>query len=237
MQQRLEPSRMADNISRIHRLMAEAALSAGRRPGEVLLCAACKGRSLDKIRESAALPVDLFGENREQELAENSKAGAYLQKPCHFIGRLQTNKVKKVVGLAAVIQSVGSLHLLEAIHQEAERQRITQDILLQVNIGGEASKGGVPEGELWPILEAAAGMGHLRVRGLMAIPPPAEYGADNRHFFSGMRSLLEQARDKGLCKEPPGVLSMGMSDDFEAAIREGATIVRIGRGIYGDFQE
>ena len=237
MEQRLEPGRMADNISRIRRLINEAALSAGRWPGEVLLCAACKGRSAPAIRESAALPVDLFGENRMQELADNSKAGAYMGKPCHFIGRLQTNKVRKVVGLAAVIQSVGSLRLLEAVHQEAERQRITQDILLQVNIGGETSKGGVLEGELWQILEAAAGMGHVRVRGLMAIPPPAEPGSDNRRFFAMMRGLLEKARGKGFCKEPPDVLSMGMSDDFEAAIREGATIVRIGRGIYGDFPE
>ena len=143
---------MAENVADIREKMARAALAAGRSPSEVLLCAACKTRTVETVRESAALPIDLFGENHVQELVEKTDAGAYLGKPGHFIGHLQTNKIKKVLGRAALIQSVDSEHLLLALEAAAAKADVHQDILLEVNIGGEASKSGItPEG-LFPLL-------------------------------------------------------------------------------------
>lgn len=117
------------------------------------------------------LAIDLFGENHVQELCANFDAGAYCGKPCHFIGHLQTNKIKKVLGRAAVIQSVDSARLLLAIEKEAAKLGLRQDILLEVNIAGEASKSGVSPEELWPLLELCAAQPHIQVRGLMAVPP------------------------------------------------------------------
>lgn len=233
MAQAFDAGRMADNVAEIRRRMAQAAIAAGRRPEEVLLCAACKTRVPEIIRESALLQVDLFGENRVQELVTHFDAGAYEGKPCHFIGHLQTNKVKKVVGLAAVIQSVDSLRLLEAIQVEAAGQNLIQDILFEINIGEELSKDGAAKDDLWPMLDAAAAMQNVRVRGLMAIPPAYDNGSESRRYFAMIRQLLEQGKDRHYENCLLDTLSMGMTDSYEAAILEGATIVRVGMGIYG----
>lgn len=233
MAQAFDAGRMADNVAEIRRRMAQAAIAAGRRPEEVLLCAACKSRTPEIIRESALLQMDLFGENRVQELLANTEAGAYQGKPCHFIGHLQTNKVKKVVGLVAVIQSVDSLRLLEAIQVEAAGQNLIQDILFEINIGEELSKDGAAKDDFWPMLEAAAAMRSVRVRGLMAIPPAYDSESESRRYFAMMRQLLEQARERHYNNCLLDTLSMGMTDSYEAAILEGATIVRVGTGIYG----
>ncbi len=225
--------RMADAVAEVRRRMEEAARLAGRAPKDVLLCAVCKTRTSETVRESAMLPVDLFGENHMQELLSHMDAGAYLGKPCHFIGHLQTNKVKKVVGRAAVIQSVDSLRLLDAIEKEAEKQGLRQDILLELNLGREESKTGAREEELWPLLDRAAGHPHIRVRGLMTIPPVSGGGTDCRFYFARLRRLLEEAKGRRLENTPMDMLSMGMSDSFEAAVLEGATIVRVGTAIYG----
>lgn len=211
--------------------MAEAARRAGRDPHEIKLCAACKTRSVEEVRASAALEIDLFGENHVQELVEKTDAGAYEGKQGHFIGHLQTNKVNKVVGRAALIQSVDSGRLLEKIDTAAARLGLVQDILLEVNIGGEASKSGIDRDGLWVLLEEAAAKEHLQVRGLMAIPPATATPDETRAFFAKMRELLAQAAGRGYGKMD--VLSMGMSGDYEMAIEEGATIVRIGTAIYG----
>lgn len=233
MVQAFDAGRMADNVAEIRRRMAQAAIAAGRRPEEVLLCAACKTRAPEIIRESALLQVDLFGENRVQELVTHFDAGAYEGKPCHFIGHLQTNKVKKVVGLAAVIQSVDSLRLLEAIQVEAAGQNLIQDILFEINIGEELSKDGAAKDDLWPMLDAAAAMQNVRVRGLMAIPPAYDNGSESRRYFAMIRQLLEQGKERHYENCLLDTLSMGMTDSYEAAILEGATIVRVGMGIYG----
>ena len=128
---------MAEAVARIRENMTTAAKAAGRDPGEVLLCAACKTRTVEEVRYSADLPIDLFGENHVQELVEKTDAGAYNGKPGHFIGHLQTNKVNKVVGRAALIQSVDSTRLLDKIEAAAERLGITQEILMEINIGAE----------------------------------------------------------------------------------------------------
>lgn len=223
---------MADKVEEIRARMARAALEAGRRPEDILLCAACKTQPSDTVRQSAALPVDLFGENRMQELAQHHADGAYLGKPCHFIGHLQTNKVRRVVGLVHMIESVDSLKLLSAIAEEALKKGLVQDILFEINIGEEDSKTGAPKELLWPLLEAAAGLPAVRVRGLMAIPPAFDNSPASRRYFARMRGLLEEARARcpGL---PLDTLSMGMTGSFIAAIREGATLVRVGTGIYG----
>ena len=221
---------MTEAVSQIRETMAQAARQAGRRPEDIQLCAACKTRTVEEVRFSAELAIDLFGENHVQELVEKTDAGAYLGKPGHFIGHLQTNKINKVVGRATLIHSVDSLRLLEKIDAAAERLGLVQDILLEVNIGRERSKGGVMPEELWPLLEQAGQKNHIRVRGLMAIPPADAEQAQTVRYFAAMRELLEKGRERyaGL-----DILSMGMSQDYAAAIAQGATIVRIGTAIYG----
>ena len=211
-----------------------AAREAGRDPAGVQLCAACKTRTADTVAASAALAIDVFGENHVQELCANFDAGAYCGKPSHFIGHLQTNKIKKVLGRASLIQSVDSEHLLTAIEKEAAKAGIVQDVLLEVNIGGEASKSGVSPEQLWPLLDAAAAEEHIRVKGLMAIPPVNDDDAQNRRYLAEVYRLFVQAGERGYANVKMETLSMGMSGDFENAIREGATLVRIGTAIYGE---
>lgn len=227
----MEYQELADRVKAVRERMAGAAARAGRKPGDILLCAACKAQPGDKVRAAAHTDIDLFGENRAQEMRDNLQAGAYLDVPVHFIGNLQTNKVRQVVGRAAVIHSVDRGRLLDAIAREAAAQGLVQDILIQVNLAGEQSKAGVAPAELRPLLERAAGHEALRVRGLMAIPPPAD-STENRRYFARMRALLTQAQTLHP-NMPLDTLSMGMSDSFEDAILEGATLVRVGSAIYG----
>ena len=228
----LEEMRQA--VDEIREKMAAAARQAGRAPAAVQLCAACKTRTAQTIAASAALPIDVFGENHVQELCANYDAGAYCGKPSHFIGHLQTNKIKKVLGRASLIQSVDSEHLLLAIEKEAAKAGIVQDILLEVNIGGEESKTGASPDALWPLLDAAAAQAHIRVRGLMAIPPVNDDDARNRRYLAQVYQMFVRAGERGYQNVEMQTLSMGMSGDFENAIREGATLVRIGTAIYGE---
>jgi hypothetical protein len=220
-------------VEDIRRRMADAAREAGRDPAAVQLCAACKTRDAATVAASAALAIDVFGENHVQELCANYDAGAYCGKPSHFIGHLQTNKIKKVLGRACLIQSVGSAHLLAAIEKEAAKLDLVQDVLLEVNIGGEASKSGVSPEELWPLLDLAAAQPHIRVKGLMAIPPVNDDDTANRAYLAAVYKLFVRAGERGYENVRMETLSMGMSGDYENAIREGATLVRIGTAIYG----
>ncbi|WP_295339517.1 YggS family pyridoxal phosphate-dependent enzyme [uncultured Subdoligranulum sp.] len=226
-----QKQQMAEAVAQIRETMAAAARSAGRDPAEIKLCAACKTRTVEEVRYSADLPIDLFGENHVQELVEKTDAGAYNGKPGHFIGHLQTNKVNKVVGRAALIQSVDSTRLLDKIDAAAARLNLTQEILIEINIGAEESKSGVGADDLWPLLDAAAAKEHLKVRGLMAIPPADD--DQTRRFFAQMRELLAAAAARGYENAQMDILSMGMSHDYAMAIAEGATIVRVGTAIYG----
>ena len=214
---------MREAVEEIRAKMAAAAREAGRDPAQVQLCAACKTRTAETVAASAALPIDVFGENHVQELCANFDAGAYCGKPSHFIGHLQTNKIKKVLG-----------HLLAAIEKEAAKAGIVQNVLLEVNIGGEESKTGVAPEALWPLLDAAAAQEHIRVKGLMAIPPVNDDDAQNRRYLAQVYKLFVQAGERGYRNVAMETLSMGMSGDFENAIREGATLVRIGTAIYGE---
>lgn len=224
-------SAMTENVAKIRETMAQAAREAGRDPSEILLCAACKTRTVEEVTASAALPIDLFGENHVQELVEKTDAGAYCGKPGHFIGHLQTNKVNKVVGRATLIESVDSVRLLDKIEHAAAAAGLTQEILIEINIGEESSKSGVDVDGLWALAESAMNRPHVRLRGLMAIPPATATPDETCAFFARMRELLTQARSR--FGSELDVLSMGMSGDYPLAIREGATIVRIGTAIYG----
>lgn len=225
---------MREAVEQIRAKMSAAAREAGRDPSAVQLCAACKTRTAATVAASAALPIDVFGENHVQELCANFDAGAYCGKPSHFIGHLQTNKIKKVLGRASLIQSVDSLHLLAAIEKEAAKAALVQDVLLEVNIGAEQSKTGVAPEELWGLLDAAAAQEHIRVKGLMAIPPVNSDDVRNRRYLAQVYQLFVKAGERGYANVSMETLSMGMSGDFENAIREGATLVRIGTAIYGE---
>ena len=224
---------IAENIARIRAQMESAALKAGRDPKEIKLCAATKMNDADAVRQAIAAGVDYCGENRVQELVQKSKENAYEGAPVHFIGHLQTNKVKQVVGKVDLIQSVDRLNLLEAIQKEAARQEIIQDILLEVNIGNEESKSGFQAGQILPLLEHIADFPNIRVRGLMAIPPISQNPGDNRKFFTKMYELSVDIRDKKYDNVSVDYLSMGMSDDYEDAILCGSTMIRVGTAIFG----
>ncbi len=224
---------LKDRIAQAREQMAQAALKAGRNPRDILLCAACKAQNSETVRQAAEYDIDLFGENRMQEMAVHLADKAYQSKPMHFIGHLQTNKVRQVVGQAALIQSVGSLRLLNAIDKAAAQKEITQDVLIEVNIGQEAGKAGVTVGELPFLLEKASELPNIRLRGLMAIPPPGPE-KETRQYFARMFALQEQVKGKAGANSRIDTLSLGMSDSFVWAILEGATLVRVGRQIFGE---
>ena len=224
---------MAENIARIRAQMNEAAIAAGRDPKEILLCAATKMNDSDNVRQAIAAGVDCCGENRVQELTKKLAENAYEGAPVHFIGHLQTNKVKQVVGKVSLIQSVDSLRLLEAINKEAARQEICQDILLEINIGNEESKSGFTTAELPLILEKIQDFANIRVRGLMAIPPICENSTDNHKFFQEMCNLAVDITRKKYDNVWVEIMSMGMSDDFADAIACGSTMIRVGTAIFG----
>ena len=220
------------NITEIRSRIAAACAECGRDPKEITLVGASKMNDAAACREAIAAGVDVLGENRVQEMTEKLSQNAYDGAPLHFIGHLQRNKVKQVVGKAALIQSVGSLPLLEAIEKEAEKQGIIQDILLEVNIGGEEAKSGFAPAELTGAAEAALQMAHIRVRGLMTIPPADSDRETNMRYFQEVRALFVDINEK-MFHNKLKCLSMGMSGDFEDAIRSGATMVRVGTAIFG----
>ena len=227
-------SSIAENVKSIKQRVAEAAVRSGRAPEDVRLCAATKMNDASRVREAIAAGVDICGENRVQELTEKYEQGAYEGCPMHFIGHLQKNKVKYLVGRVQLIESVDCLELLETIDKRAKSMGLVQNVLLEVNIGGEESKTGVAPEALWPLLDAAAAQEHIRVKGLMAIPPVNDDDARNRRYLAEVYKLFVQAGERGYSNVSMETLSMGMSGDFENAIREGATLVRIGTAIYGE---
>ena len=224
---------IAENIAAIRARMDAAAIAAGRDPREIKLCAATKMNGANAVRQAIAGGVDCCGENRVQELVQKQKENAYEGAPVHFIGVLQTNKVKQVVGKVDLIQSVDRMNLLEAIQKEAAKQGIRQNILLEINIGQEASKSGFRVSEVLPVLEQIGEFPNIFVRGLMAIPPISENFGDNRKFFQEMLQLSVDIRAKKYDNVSMDCLSMGMSDDFEDAVCCGSTMIRIGTAIFG----
>ena len=224
---------IAENVAAIRAQMNAAALAAGREPGEILLCAATKMNDADAVRQAIAAGVDCCGENRVQELTAKLAENAYAGAPVHFIGHLQTNKVKQVVGKVALIQSVDSERLLKAIDKEAARQGIIQDILLEVNIGQEDSKSGFRAEDILPVAENAGLYPNVCIKGLMAIPPISEKEGENLKFFQKMFHLSVDIKKKIDDNVMVDCLSMGMSGDYEDAIAAGSTMIRVGTAIFG----
>lgn len=223
---------IAENIARVRAIIAAAAKEAGRDVSEITLVGASKMNDADACRQAIAAGIDVLGENREQEMTKKLAEHAYDGAPLHFIGHLQRNKVKNVVGKVAMIESVGSLELLSAIDKQAEKLGIVQDILLEVNIGGEEAKSGFAPAQLEDAARAAQAMSHVRVRGLMTIPPADSDRDTNIRYFQEVRALYVDINEK-LFHNELKCLSMGMSGDFEDAIRNGATMVRVGTAIFG----
>jgi pyridoxal phosphate enzyme (YggS family) len=224
---------IAENVAEVKRRIAAAAESAGREPSEILLVAASKMNDASRVREAVAAGVDACGENRVQEMLEKNALGAYEGVPLHFIGHLQKNKVKFVVGTASLIHSVDSLALLEQIDRVAAARGLVQDVLLEVNIGAEESKSGFAPEEIPAALEFASRLPGLRVRGLMAIPPICASPEENRPFFLRMKQLFIDNGEKKYDNVSMDFLSMGMSGDYTEAIACGANLVRVGSGIFG----
>ena len=227
---------IAENIAAIRAQMDAAALAAGRDPKSVLLCAATKMNDAEAVREAIRCGVDCCGENRVQELVAKLADDAYRGRPVHFIGHLQTNKVKQVVGKVDLIQSVDSLRLLQVIQKEAARQNICQNILLEVNIGQEENKTGFTVGEVWEVLEEIAHFPNIAVKGLMAIPPICRIPGGNDKFFQEMYNLAVDITAKKGDNVSMEILSMGMSGDFADAVRCGSTMIRVGTAIFGARQ-
>ncbi|MCU6702325.1 Predicted enzyme with a TIM-barrel fold [uncultured Clostridium sp.] len=225
---------LAQNIQAVRAKIAQAAADAGRTPGEITLCAATKVQTDETIRAAIAAGVQVCGENRVQELTAHLEAGAYEGARVHFIGHLQTNKVKQVVGKVELIHSVDSERLLRAIHSQAEKLGIVQDILLEVNIAGEESKGGCSPQEAEELARLTAQLPHVRLRGLMAIPPVSLEIGSNRPYFQAMRQLFVDIKEKMSDNQASiDCLSMGMSGDYADAIAEGSTLVRVGTALFG----
>ena len=224
---------IAENVARIRAEMEAAALACGRDPKEIQLCAATKMNDANAVRQAIAAGVDCCGENRVQELTAKLAENAYEGAPVHFIGHLQTNKVRQVVGKVDLIQSVDSERLLRAINTEAARQGIRQDILLEVNIGNEESKSGFRPAEILPILEKIGEFSNVCVKGLMAIPPISSFPGENLQYFQKMFQLSVDIREKINDNVTVDCLSMGMSDDYTDAIACGSTMIRVGTAIFG----
>ena len=223
---------IAENIAAVRARIAAAAESAGRKPEDILLVGASKMNDAATCQEAIAAGIDALGENRVQEMTAKLAEDAYRGAPLHFIGHLQRNKVKQVVGKAALIQSIGSAELLAEVDRQAEKLGIVQDILLEVNIGGEEAKSGFAPGAVEQAAAQAKTLAHVRVRGLMTIPPADATREENMAYFEKVRALYvdisRKMYDNGL-----EYLSMGMSGDFADAIRAGANMVRVGSAIFG----
>ena len=225
---------LEENIRRVRENIALAAREAGRDPAGITLEAATKTQPDAVIRAAIAAGIAVCGENRVQEMTAHLDAGAYAGAELHFIGHLQTNKVKQVVGRVDLIESVDSERLLRAIDRQAAALDIRQDILLEVNIGGEESKSGVAPKDLKALARVVLELPNVRLRGLMTIPPiVSEKG--NREFFHKMYEIYVDIIQKMSHNENDiNCLSMGMSGDYMDAVREGATLVRVGAALFGE---
>ena len=228
-------SSIAENIRSVRARMAAAAERAGRDPGEILLVGASKMTDAAACQAAIQAGIDALGENRVQEMTAKLQEHAYDGAPLHFIGHLQRNKARQVVGVVSLIESAGSWELLEEIERQAEKKDLVQDVLLEVNIGGEASKSGFAPQDLYEAAERARSLDRVRVRGLMTVPPIAREPHGNLPYFGEVSRLYVDISRK-LYDNSFAYLSMGMSDDFEDAIAAGATMVRVGSAIFGRRQ-
>jgi len=225
-------NQIARNLEETRGRLAAAALRAGRDPAAVRLVAVTKTVSLDRLQEAVAAGQTHFGENYLQEAkAKIAALGAGLT--WHFVGHLQSNKAKAAVEFFDLIHSVDRLRLARALEEAAARRGKVQDILIQVNLAGEESKSGAAPSDVENLMREISRMSHLRVQGLMTMPPWFPDPEEVRPYFQALRELRERLRSLGLVAGNLPELSMGMTGDFEVAVEEGATLVRIGTAIFG----
>lgn len=223
---------LKENLDKVEVRIQNACRRAGRSRDEVTLVAVSKTKPVAMLREAYDLGIRIFGENKVQEIRDK-----YGEMPSdtewHMIGHLQTNKVKYIVDKVKLIHSVDSLKLAETIEKEAEKHGRTVDILLEVNVAEETSKFGLKTVEVLPLYEKIVQLPHINVRGLMTIAPFVENPEKNRSVFADLHKLYVDIKDKNIDNGTVSILSMGMTNDYEVAIEEGATMVRVGTGIFG----
>ena len=225
---------IARNVAAVRENMAKAAQEAGRDPGSITLVAATKTQTSETIRDAIQAGITVCGENRVQELTAHLEDNAYEGAEVHFIGHLQTNKVKYVVGKVDIIESVDSERLMEAIDAQAGKLGIVQDVMLEVNIGREESKGGADPDEVPSLARKAMTLPNVRLRGLMCIPPAEAEEPETRRFFAETYQLFIDTRNKIVDNNSNiDCLSMGMSGDYPMAIQGGSTMVRVGTALFG----
>ncbi len=223
---------LKENLQKVEENIEAACKRAGRDRSEVTLIAVSKTKPVDMLQEVYDTGIREFGENKVQEMMDKYEV---LPKDIqwHMIGHLQRNKVKYLMGKAALIHSVDSLRLAEEISAQSVKHDVITDILIEVNIAGEESKFGTSKEEAMALVEAAAKLPNIHICGLMTIAPYVDNPEDNRKYFRGIRELSVDIKEKNIDNVDMRILSMGMSGDYEVAIEEGATMVRVGTGIFG----
>ncbi len=224
---------ISENVALVKENIALAAARAGRSPSDITLLAASKMNDASRVREAFEAGITVFGENRVQEMTEKNALGAYAGAHLHFIGHLQKNKAKQVVGVAELIHGVDSLPLLQTISRLSDAHGLIQNILLEVNIGQEPSKSGFSPSELSLALDFCETLPGIHVRGLMAIPPVCRNSDEIRPYFARMQQLFIDNREKKYDNSNMDFLSLGMSADYIIAIEYGSNLVRVGTGIFG----
>jgi pyridoxal phosphate enzyme (YggS family) len=229
---------LLENINNVYKRISHAAMRAGRNPEGIKLIAITKTVSIDRIKEALDAGLRTFGENRVQEAKEKIQDARYKMQDTkiqwHMIGHLQKNKAKTAVELFDMIQSVDSLELAETLNNHAEKLGKIQRILLQIKLSDEATKSGILKGNLIAIIERVSKMGSLSMEGLMTIPPFFDDHEMSRPYFRELRELRDNIIGLRITDHELRELSMGMTNDFEVAIEEGATMVRIGTAIFGE---
>ncbi len=231
---------IADNLASVRERVDAAAKRAGRNPGEITLMAVSKTFPADSIREAYNAGQRIFGENRVQEFATKSThARSLAGTEFHLIGHLQSNKSARAAELFDAVDSVDSLRLAERLNEAAVKLGKILPVLIEINVGGEQQKAGIPPSstELENILKAAPTLEHLQIRGLMTIPPFTDDPEQARPYFRSLRTLRNDLAKRHLPSISLDILSMGMSHDFEVAIQEGSTCVRIGTAIFGEREK
>lgn len=221
------------NVEQVQRAIRQAALRAGRDPEAVTLIAVSKTRPVEEIQAVLAAGITHLGENRVQELKEKWEPLSGRGVTWHLIGSLQTNKVKQALEMVSLIHALDRDSLLDELVRQAERRGVPCDVLLQVNVSGEVSKHGMTPGDLQPFLRRISQQSWVRVRGLMTMAPQSDNPEEARPYFRRLRELAEEVRGLALPNVRMEHLSMGMSGDFEVAVEEGATLVRVGTSIFG----
>ena len=224
---------VALNIEEIRRNVDEAARECGRDPKDITIMAVTKTVAPERVNKAIENGITLLGENRAQELLEKYDSYDKDGVDIHFIGHLQTNKVRQIIDKVTMIHSVDSVHLAQEIDRQAGKAGIVMKVLAEVNIGGEESKSGISPEELPQLLEEMSRMPNLSVQGLMTIPPVSRTNEEAEHYFCKMSQLFIDINQKNMDNINMNILSMGMSGDYRTAIKYGATIVRIGTALFG----